>query len=635
MTLYRQIAILVSFIFIILLITILMVSFNIVRDSAKKELYENAQISVSSLSISISSTDASQSALETLINASFDNGNYERISFVDVDNKIIYERIKEVQVVNIPQWFENLVAFEVPVAKAKLSSGWQVIGTLEILNNRSITYLQLYRIMTNMLMYLGLACAVFLLILSYIFHVILRPLLEIEKQAQAVMRNEFVIQEKLPWTKEFSIVIQSINAMVRKFESIFKTASETLTENKELLYSDTVMKIPNRRYFILKATEYLTDENGKNYGTTIILSIKKTDGLNQMLGYKNTDKLLFEFAQYLKKQVQDFNDSIVCRVNGTEIIIMLPKVYMQDAKNTVQNILEYMNTKIEELELDKKEYGLDIGLCEYEPQHNVSELFSLIDYALAQARLLHQGQYYELLNNKIAIAKERWRQIILDGFKNDSFEIMYRKVVDTSNNSKRHNVVSFALNSNNESYFYGTLIAPVVELGMVQDVYMYVIKKVLLDEATQSHIPLTIQISSQFIEDKCTYGKLKELLSHSKSNVKKDIIFEIPESVINKHFDSSMHFIKLFKEYGFNFGINSFMAYSEDYQYLKELKPVFVKADKQYILDAQQNTNVLKIVLDSLGIEFIATGVNDISEIETLNKKGIYVVAGMVVDKIE
>ncbi len=634
MTLYRQIAILVSCIFLILLGTILMVSFKIVKDSAQKELYENAQNSVSSLSISIGSTDITQGSLETMINASFDNGNYERITFVDIENNIVYERTKEIKTVNIPAWFEKLVAFDVPIAKAKLSSGWQVIGTLEILNNRSITYFQLYNIMMSMMMYLGLACIVFLLILSYIFHVILRPLLEIEKQAQAVMQNEFVIQEKLPWTQEFKVVILSINAMVRKFESIFKTASETLSENKELLYNDAVMKIANRRYFILKATEYLTDENGKNYGTTIILSIKKADGLNQVLGYKNTDKFLFEFAQFLKQLVETYNDSIVCRVNGTEIIIMLPEVYMKDVKNLTSDILTYMNQKLEELELDKAEFGLDIGVCEYEAQHNISELFSLIDYALAQAKLLPQGQYYELLNNKVAIAKERWRQIILDGFKNDSFEIMYRKVIDVKNKNKRHNVVSFALNSDNESYFYGTLIAPVVELGMVQDVYMYVIKKVLLSSNNQNNVPLTIQISSKFLEDKDTYGKLKTLLKETRNKINNEIIFEIPESVINNHFESSMLFIKLFKEYGFGFGINSFMAYSEDYQYLKEVKPIFVKADKQYILDAQQNINVLKIVLDSLGIEFIATGVNELSEIEELNKKGISVVAGMVVDKI-
>ena len=444
MTLYRQIAILVTMVFVILLFTILTVSFNIIRDSAQKELYENAQNSVSSLSLSISNTDTSQGNIETMINASFDNGNYERITYKDINSAIKYQRELEIRQTNIPSWFENIVKFEIPVAKATLSDGWQVIGTIEILNDKNITYTQLYNIMTHMLWYLGIACIVFLTILAYVFHVILRPLLDIEKQALAVMRDEFVIQEKLPWTKEFKVVITSINAMVRKFESIFKTASDTLCENKELLYTDNVTHIPNRRYFILKATEFLTDENGKNDGSIIIISIKKADILNQAIGYQNTDKLFYNFAQYLKSITKDFEDSLVCRINGTEIIIMLPKIYMDSSSSIAKDVISYMDTKLEELKLDKNEFGLYIGISEYETQHHISELFSLVDYSLAQAKLLPSGEYYKLLNNKVAIAKERWRQIILDGFKNDSFEIIYRKVINTNTHQKVHNVVSFA-----------------------------------------------------------------------------------------------------------------------------------------------------------------------------------------------
>ncbi|MDY0328395.1 MAG: LapD/MoxY N-terminal periplasmic domain-containing protein [Arcobacteraceae bacterium] len=634
MTLYKQIAILVTLVFLILLATILTVSFNIIRDSAQKELYENAQNSVSSLSISITSTDSSRGAIETMINASFDNGNYERISFVDIDNNIVYQRNIEVKKSSIPSWFENIVKFEVPIAKATLSSGWQVIGTLEILNDRAVTYAQLYNIMMSMVWYLGLACVVFLSILSYVFHVILRPLLDIERQAIAVLKNEFVIQEKLPWTQEFRVVISSINSMVGKFETIFKTASDTLCENKELLYTDNVMHIPNRRYFVLKATEFLTDENGKNNGSIIIISIKKTDVLNQTLGYQSTDKFLFDYAQYLKLIIETKEDAFVCRINGTELIVMMPQTKMSDASKVANEIIDYTYKTLETLSLDKDEFGIHLGIAEYETQHNIGELFSLVDYALSQAKLLPSGEFYRLLNNKVAVAKERWRQIILDGFKNDSFEIMYRKVLDTKTNTKIHNVVSFVLNSENEAYFYGTLIAPVVELGMLKDVYLYVIKKVLISKEYDQNVPVTIQVSSQFIENRDTYENLKQLFESTKLQVKCRIIFEIPESVINKYYANSLLYIKLFKEYNFGFGINSFIADSEDYIYLKELKPIFVKADKQYLLDTEQNINVLKIVLDSLGIKLIATGVNDKNELEKLHKKGVDIVAGMVVDKL-
>lgn len=94
-------------------------------------------------------------------------------------------------------------------------------------------------------------------------------------------------------------------------------------------------------------------------------------------------------------------------------------------------------------------------------------------------------------------------------------------------------------------------------------------------------------------------------------------------------------YIKLFNEYGFDFGINNFIADGEDYQYLKKLKPIFVKADKQYLLDTEQNINVLKIVLDSLGIKLIATGVNNQEELNSLNKKDIRLISGMIVDKLD
>jgi sensor domain CHASE-containing protein len=46
MSLFKQVSIVLSFIFTILFILITAVSFNIIRDSAKKSLYENVQNSM-------------------------------------------------------------------------------------------------------------------------------------------------------------------------------------------------------------------------------------------------------------------------------------------------------------------------------------------------------------------------------------------------------------------------------------------------------------------------------------------------------------------------------------------------------------------------------------------------------------
>ena len=94
-------------------------------------------------------------------------------------------------------------------------------------------------------------------------------------------------------------------------------------------------------------------------------------------------------------------------------------------------------------------------------------------------------------------------------------------------------------------------------------------------------------------------------------------------------------YIKLFREFGFDFGINNFIADSGNYEYLKEIKPLFIKSDKQYLLDNEQNINILKIVLDSLDIKLIATGVNSNDEQNELNKKGINIISGVMVEEIK
>lgn len=95
MTLFRQIALLITAIFILLFIIGLTVSFNIIQQTAEKSLYENAQNSATSISLSINSLGSNLGDVQTVVNASFDNGNYEKIIFRNMDNEIKYSRQKD------------------------------------------------------------------------------------------------------------------------------------------------------------------------------------------------------------------------------------------------------------------------------------------------------------------------------------------------------------------------------------------------------------------------------------------------------------------------------------------------------------------------------------------------------------
>ena len=152
MSLFKQVSAVLLFIFTILFVLIIAVTFGIIKDSAEKSLYENVQNSVTNLSLSITNSGTEISSIKTVINASFDNGNYEKIIFKDVDDNIVYELKKETNIEEneIPKWFINLVNIEEVSAKSTISNGWNVLGILEIYNDRTLFFEQTYEIFKNL-----------------------------------------------------------------------------------------------------------------------------------------------------------------------------------------------------------------------------------------------------------------------------------------------------------------------------------------------------------------------------------------------------------------------------------------------------------------------------------------------------
>ena len=175
MSLFKQVSIVLSFIFTILFILITAVSFNIIRDSAKKSLYENVQNSVSSISLSITNAGTDASSIKTVLNASFDNGNYEKIVFKDVYENIVYEvkKEKEINQDNTPKWFIELVNINEISAKSTISNGWNILGNIEIYNDRNIFYQQPYSIFKTLVFSLLLIFILLLVILFFFFYYIL------------------------------------------------------------------------------------------------------------------------------------------------------------------------------------------------------------------------------------------------------------------------------------------------------------------------------------------------------------------------------------------------------------------------------------------------------------------------------
>jgi EAL domain-containing protein (putative c-di-GMP-specific phosphodiesterase class I) len=114
------------------------------------------------------------------------------------------------------------------------------------------------------------------------------------------------------------------------------------------------------------------------------------------------------------------------------------------------------------------------------------------------------------------------------------------------------------------------------------------------------------------------------------------LIIELPDRLVRQDSKNIREYIELFRRYSIDIGIFEFIGESEDYQYLQDLRPSYIKAESSYFLtQSDQSISSLRLITDSVGISLIAVGVSDIDTLETLKEKGIYIVQGEVTETLE
>ena len=617
MSLFKQVSIVLSFIFTILFILITAVSFNIIRDSAKKSLYENVQNSVSSISLSITNAGTDASSIKTVLNASFDNGNYEKIVFKDVYENIVYEvkKEKEINQDNTPKWFIELVNINEISAKSTISNGWNILGNIEIYNDRNIFYQQTYSIFKNLVFSLLTSFILLVVILFFLFKYILKPLETIKKQADSVMNNEFILEEKIPFTKEFKSVTLSINSMINKIEKMFINTNNVLKLNKELLYIDEVTKINNRKYFMLKANDYLDKNNPNNKGFILAFSLQMHN-INKTFGYIHTNEILHKLATLFKNSFEN-NSNLIARMNGSEFVILIPNIDENRVKSLANIFLDEVY-KIENLE-DK----INFGICKYANEEDLKNLLIKIDCVISQSKLHTEKEVYFLNNVEKYKAKEEWIKIINSSLKEDNFVLIYKDIIDLKSKKVSFKTIDFELNYQNDKLSYQSFMASVLQLNKLNDIYLHIINKILKIK-TNIDEKVSIQIPHFFVEDLNNYLYLKEILEKNRG---KNLIFEIEEESLNKNFSNTLMYTKLFKEFDFEFAVYNFIANSDDYSYLKELKPLYIKMSNYFLTESIQSLNILKILTQSLDIKLIATLVDENIDFSQLEELGINAVA--------
>ncbi|MCK4974378.1 MAG: diguanylate cyclase, partial [Sulfurimonas sp.] len=587
MTLFKQIALMLSIFLLIILATVLTLNFQSANKSVQEGLYEDAKNTATSLSLSLGSANGDISMMSTMINANFDSGHYINITLVDVDNNTLYTRENESEITDIPKWFLNFVNIEAPTALANVSAGWSQVGILSVQSDTAYSYQQLYSIFKNLLISFAVIATIGLIILNLLLHTILRPLKEVQKQAAAVIRNEFIIQENIPYTKEFKDVVLGMNNMVSKVKAMFDKGNRELKAHKELEYIDQDTQLRNRKYLIDKLPSYLKVDASSEGGVNIIIALSGMIEANEKIGRQNVNRLFIGIANIFKSSTKDIKDNIIARMNGTEFSLLLPDCSSSDALELAKNVQTSCAEIIKSAGLDEDETFVSIGLYKYSYLDTISQLLSHSDNALAQAKFSNENIHMEKAEDAVAVmGKEAWKSIIHRAIEKNKFHFVSWSVIDTKAKKLAHHVLSINLTlDENTSYSYAQFMAPAIQSGLSHDIYknvvnmLFKIPNMILRASTYS-----LRLPHEYLIAPDSYSNMNELLRIHAATLPFKLIIEMPDKLVRQDSIQIKQYIKLFRKYNIDIGIFEFIGDSEDYQYLQDLRPVYIKGEGSYFL---------------------------------------------------
>lgn len=630
MTLFKQILIIICVIFVTLFISTFFVSTENIRDYLEEQLSSHAQDAATSLGIALTAEigDNDIASMETYTNAMFDSGYYKEIVIRDIDDKILVQKDRPVIIDEVPAWFINLFSLHAPHQEASVESGWQTVGTITIQSYPGFAYKKLWENALNTLQLYLLVMLAILLVTAFALKFLLKPLLAIRRQAEAICNREFPIINIKPKTIEFLQVVTALNKMSKKLKEIFTEQAKMTEDLQKQAFQDGLTGLPNRSIFIKQLKYFCDAKNETKQGCLVIMQLNDLVQVNKEYGHIKANDLLKALAELLNTTSEAYSNSLVARLSGSEFVLLI--------KSISPDIINALGANLQ-IELGKMAHRLEfsnddiahIGMVMNYNNQQMGDLLSDADLALKLAQQKGVNAFH-LYDNKQSQTlqthgTDEWQKIINDGIENDWFQLYFQKTVDADNRTAFQEIM-LRLNYENQLIPAGIFIPMAEHLGITRFIDRWVIEKITARIQSGSESTYCINLSRNTLQDPAFPLWLKEQISVLSARQQGQLVVETAEYNVIKALSEYKNLLIIMQSYACKFSIDHFGIGFASMSYLQDLKIDYIKVHGSYASNIRDNNDIINYMRQiintahNLDIEIIAEGIEKEEDLEALKE---------------
>ncbi|MES9945931.1 MAG: EAL domain-containing protein [Candidatus Thiodiazotropha sp.] len=623
MTLSRQLIILITVLLVLVFTGTFFISVQNTRAYLDSQLESHAQDTATSLGLSISKhmAEGDLATVTSMTDAIFDRGYYRLVVIQDMQGEPLVERKLALTLEGVPPWFIEQFPLSTPIGEAIVMSGWVQAGKVVVQSHPGFAHRQLWENSVEIFRWFLISALVVLLLGVFTLQLVLKPLRQVERQANAIVNREFPTIEKLPKTLDLRRIVLAMNRMSTKVKQMIERL-ERLTEGLQRQASrHPVTGLTNKRFFLNTVNNLLLSPEECSTGVLALIQVEKLKEINDTHGYQAGDDLLKRTAGALQAINESIAKGHLAHLTGGDFALFVEDMHLADASKLGETLSSGLSGLADPNHGESQDLW-HIGLASYDGAQNVSELLSQADMSLRTAQSEGANSWHLYMPGELEISKVRggsdWKSTILHALRDDRFVLQFQPVFACRDKSVLHHEVYVRIREEDEQagtrlLSAGLFIPHADRLGLTPEIDRMVIGKVIqrLRGEAKENTRYTINISPICMKNNRLLGWLKQQLADNR-DVARRLIFEMPEYGAVSQLEEVRAFIQVIRRYGAAFSLDHFGRSQSAFGYLKTIKVDYLKIDGSYLRELQASAEnqffIQALVYIAHGLEIKVVG---------------------------
>ena len=640
MTLSRQLVILLLLLLALVLTGAFIISARNSQLYLEEQLASHAQDAATSLGLSISRSlsENDRVSIESMTDAVFDRGFYRLIRIEKIDGSLIVEREIPLKIEGVPDWFVKRLILRTPEGEAAVMSGWQQTGVVRIRSHPGFAYAQLWRNISDMFRWFLLSALLVSLLGILLLRWLLKPLRDIEWQADTICRRDFPVLEPLPKTRDLRRIVEAMNRLSIRVKTMLKESEQLAAGLRRQAYQHPVTELSNRRHFKNTLANLIDSPEEFACGVLALIQLQEFKKYNDSKGFAAGDELLRDTAKALSECAVNIRHHVLAHLGGANFALLAQDYSLQQGSELGARLCTALSA-LDGADGLEEAGPVHVGLAFFDGVDSPTELLSKADMALQAARSAGPGGWKLMGSDGKGMLPVRsataWRVFIEQCLAMNRLRLHTQPVCGYPGRNLLHEEVLVRLldqtESGDEVVLTAAVFMPQAErAGLTAEIDRAVISQVLARLLREEGKRYAVNISPYSLR---TPGFLDWLEQQLRINptVAGNLVFEMAEFGAVAIVEEVRGLVQMLERHGCQFSLDHFGRGFSSFAYLQSLKAHYLKVDGSYMrslgknLDNQFFLQSLTKIAHGLDIQVIAESIESEEQwdlLSTLNIDG-------------